>query len=99
MDGLAYVSRGDVAGFIGIMILAVLWACSIVAIDYWVWRRPPPDDCPMPVVTIERAERFQSAARTEAKAEQIKPRVPESSAARIVGACLARGRAARSIAE
>jgi hypothetical protein len=41
MDGLAYVSRGDVAAFIGIVILAVLWACSIVAIDYWVWRRPP----------------------------------------------------------
>jgi hypothetical protein len=40
MEAFAHVSQADVAAFAAIMALAVLWTCSIVALDYWVWRRP-----------------------------------------------------------
>jgi hypothetical protein len=40
VDSFAYVSRADVAAFVAMVLLVALLACSIVAIDYWVWRRP-----------------------------------------------------------
>ena len=41
MDEFAYFHQTDVWTLIDVALLATLWVCSVVAIDYWVSARHP----------------------------------------------------------